>query len=653
MKLKSILLIITTLCLLSSPVFAMREIGDFDIRGSLILLPTTYSTQNGVIYKGTDRFIHDFNYGDNETVITNGYNIFFGKKSGNFTMGSTATSTYQSSCNIGIGEDTLYSNTTGYSNTAVGVESLALNTTGYNNVGLGQETLQHNTTGHHNVGVGLQALNANTTGHSNAGVGTYVLRNITTGYGNTAIGDNTGLGITTGNNNTIIGGEVVGLSSTLSNTVIIADGEGHQRIVVNSSGQTKIPSLAADPGLHWCLQADQNGTMSNTGAVCSGGSSNWTRDSGKIYPTVPTDDLVVKKPWADIRAYGAVCDGSTDDNAYPTYYVQAAFTASNNIYIPPLICIIGTEITGSSNQNVFGVPGKSTLKTKTGSGDHYILFIDSKSNINIEGVTFDGNSTSGGILNISRSTDFKITSSIFKNSTSIGLNISSSHRGSVTNSYFTNIKNLTYPAGPRIADDYSEQSSDIRVENNMFYDMDGIHLSGTNLSLIGNTFKTMRESAVYTGEPTSSNIVVSGNVIDTTTSIEGSASGIEAAGDHVTITGNILKNTFGITYQRVTSGTATGVVITGNEIYSASSTCGGIGLMATGGNISNVVVEGNRISNTDGYAIVIQRSGSETITNVAMIGNIVYGSSGSFIAYGGATWGTGCEIAHNIGYTYP
>ncbi len=179
--------------------------------------------------------------------------------------------------------------------------------------------------------------------------------------------------------------------------------------------------------------------------------------------------------------------------------------------------------------------------------------------------------------------------------------------------------------------------------------MDGINFTGANLSLIGNTFKTIRESGVFMSGVTNSNIVISGNIIDTTTAIAGSASGIEAAGSHITITGNILKNTYGITYQ-IVSGTSTGVTITGNEIWGTGST---IGLLATGGNISNVIIGGNRVNNTSGYALVIQRSGAETITNVALIGNIVYGSSGSFVSYGGATWGSGCEIAHNIGYTYP
>jgi hypothetical protein len=56
------------------------------------------------------------------------------------------------------------------------------------------------------------------------------------GAGNTVLGSPS-IGVTTGTNNTIIGQGITGLSSSLSNTIILADGQGNQRIVVNSSNQ--------------------------------------------------------------------------------------------------------------------------------------------------------------------------------------------------------------------------------------------------------------------------------------------------------------------------------------------------------------------------------------------------------------------------------
>ena len=96
----------------------------------------------------------------------------------------------------------------------------------------------------------------NTTGSNNSAIGVNTLYelNITANDGsgaNTAIGYNTGRGIVTGVNNTIIGANVGGLASTLSNTVIIADGAGNQRIYVNSSGNVGIGTTLAGAGVSY------------------------------------------------------------------------------------------------------------------------------------------------------------------------------------------------------------------------------------------------------------------------------------------------------------------------------------------------------------------------------------------------------------------
>jgi hypothetical protein len=91
-----------------------------------------------------------------------------------------------------------------------------------------------------NIAVGYQALNVNTTGLQNTAIGRGTLPSVTTGENNTALGYNTGAGIETGDNNTIIGANVTGLGATLSNTIIIADGDGVQRIYVNSDGEVLV-----------------------------------------------------------------------------------------------------------------------------------------------------------------------------------------------------------------------------------------------------------------------------------------------------------------------------------------------------------------------------------------------------------------------------
>jgi hypothetical protein len=121
-------------------------------------------------------------------VTTGGDNTFVGVKSGNFTMGATATLAYQSSYNVGVGVITLEKNTKGYYNSAVGYAAMEANTTGYHNVALGTMALYKNTQGNENTAVGVYAMYENLTGINNTAIGYCALINNTDGYDNVAVG---------------------------------------------------------------------------------------------------------------------------------------------------------------------------------------------------------------------------------------------------------------------------------------------------------------------------------------------------------------------------------------------------------------------------------------------------------------------------------
>ena len=125
---------------------------------------TSYASQIGLIYKNSAPFIHDFNYGNNGSIITNGKNTFLGTSAGNFSMGSSATVVTESSQNTGIGYGVLTNATKAYDATAIGVN----------------------------------ALNSLTVGEYNTAVGVSSLGNLTDGAYNTAIGHNAGLFLTGG-----------------------------------------------------------------------------------------------------------------------------------------------------------------------------------------------------------------------------------------------------------------------------------------------------------------------------------------------------------------------------------------------------------------------------------------------------------------------
>src|ERR1035437_6577576 len=106
------------------------------------------------------------------------------------------------SSNIALGNQALYSNTTGSSNTAMGTQSLFQNTTGYNNTGIGYTALYLNTSGYKNTASGYATLYFNTTGYNNSASGYAALYYNTTGYENTGVGFQTLLSNTTGSSNT-------------------------------------------------------------------------------------------------------------------------------------------------------------------------------------------------------------------------------------------------------------------------------------------------------------------------------------------------------------------------------------------------------------------------------------------------------------------
>jgi hypothetical protein len=80
----------------------------------------------------------------------------------------------------------------------------------------------------------------NTLGYQNTALGTFALSDNTEGNNNTVLGYGTALGIMTGSANTILGANVTGLASNLSNNIILADGDGNQRINVDATGNVGI-----------------------------------------------------------------------------------------------------------------------------------------------------------------------------------------------------------------------------------------------------------------------------------------------------------------------------------------------------------------------------------------------------------------------------
>ena len=164
---------------------------------TLTLTGSTTDANTGVIYKGTESFIHNFSHPTGSSAVPDGQNTFVGLQAGNFTMGSGATAVYHGSQNTGIGYQTLKSLTTGYQNTAIGRNALGSITSGYNNTALGINALQTLSAGVQNLAIGTNALYYNS-GNYNTAVGGYTLFNNTTAGYNVALGNDAGRYIANG-----------------------------------------------------------------------------------------------------------------------------------------------------------------------------------------------------------------------------------------------------------------------------------------------------------------------------------------------------------------------------------------------------------------------------------------------------------------------
>ncbi len=195
-------------------------------------LENTSASDVGVIYKGADRFIHNFSHPTGGGAVPSGFNVFMGYNAGNFTMGSTATISSHSSYNIGIGYTAMFSNTTGSSNVAIGNSSLVSNTSGTFNAAVGTATLGLNTTGYYNAAFGPYALYGNTSSHYNSALGNNAGRYISDGSTQNS----------TSSTSVYLGSDTKSLFSGASNQIVIgydAIGAGSNSVVLGSSTITK------------------------------------------------------------------------------------------------------------------------------------------------------------------------------------------------------------------------------------------------------------------------------------------------------------------------------------------------------------------------------------------------------------------------------
>ena len=224
--------------------------------------------------------------GADDTAV--GFNALFSNTTGTGNTAHGEAALYSNTTgnnNTAVGAAALFSNTTASGNSAHGYQSLLNNTTGGNNTAHGYQALFKNSTGFNNVATGFEALIFNTTGSFNTAGGSNALENNDRGNGNTADGYSALLSNITGNNNVATGFKALLFSTTGGfNTA-----DGSQALFNNTTGRGNtadgsnalLNNTTGNNNIALGISAGRNLTMGNDnidiGNVGLGGESGFIR----------------------------------------------------------------------------------------------------------------------------------------------------------------------------------------------------------------------------------------------------------------------------------------------------------------------------------------------------------------------------------------
>jgi len=218
---------------------------------------------------------------------------------------------------IAIGLNAMTSMNGGLDNTVIGVGTLDSSVTGNGNSVFGSGGFS-NSTGSYNSGFGVAVGNTITTADHVTLFGADSGHGITTGTGNLQFGEQTdgmtpiSLGITTGTYNTIIGSRITGLSTTTSNNIILADGQGNIRIrwdgtntYMGTSGKVLLGTTTAIGGNSSFFQVKGSTYISDSIAGVTGLFSGLKNTSTSGYCTSYVENNDGSASWS-ATAYGTL-----------------------------------------------------------------------------------------------------------------------------------------------------------------------------------------------------------------------------------------------------------------------------------------------------------------------------------------------------------
>jgi len=310
--------------------------------------------------------------------------------------------------NIAIGDNVLTDNTTGYANLAIGSYALWHNTLGFGNIALGREALIAATTGSLNIAIGDNTMKGVVTGGQNIAIGANTAQNATSGSSNTLIGYSVGNALTTGSNNIFIGlsaGSTVSTgnyntiiggfpsfsgSGSMSNNIILADGEGNIRYRWDGT-QTLINGVALGSNAFTSTSylplsgGTLTGALSGTSATFSGAFTLSSLTTGYI-TKVGTSGLITFSKLYE-NSFGGIQINNTDTNGAQYYTTRLGPRGNND----------GVSSTWYIPSNAAPTIGWGTSATSTAfsistlADDVTRLYISSGGNVGIGVVPSDWN----------------------------------------------------------------------------------------------------------------------------------------------------------------------------------------------------------------------------------------------------------------------
>jgi hypothetical protein len=362
----------------------------------------------------------------------------------------------------------------------------------------------------------------------------------------------------------------------------------------------------------------------------------------------PPDDRYVlrERMPLNVKDYGAIGDGSTDDNSA----IQSALTAGAGgaVFLPPGRYSV-TGLTIPSDTELFGAGWTSQLLVRSSAGIYPLYAAPGKHDIHLHDFSIDGNKAN--ITGNSNDPPDPLTPFPVCAFIAAGTKTSPCLRVHVDRLRVFNQKRL----GIVFQNVQAGAVRDCLVEDNerdgitVYFDSKNLVIRGNSVARCGDDYIGINsEDGPTAGGNLCENIVVAENTLTGPGSNSGRGRGMTVrGGKSINVVGNVIADVSqsGIKLQDYLTTTLTDVIVADNVIehtgYLGSSDGDGVIVDCSGSNIRRVVVEGNKIRATAQNGIRLRNSKStkadDDLRDIVLRGNAIHDSGEGGIGFSTGT----------------